>query len=300
MPNRILVTLYNSAGERVRVLYDGGIQFIDPDMELSAPLLITGQAPVTLSVGGAATTGQGTLSWDGGNDNGQAVSSGSYYFKIETTDSMGTVTALIRSVQVLNIQGQNSLEVFNSAGELVYRRVLGSAFDNAASMRLHEDTMVAGGHKDLEVLLRQGGNDTSLAWHGRNDAGALVNSGTYTMQWVHTSAGGVRQVQSKTFTVLRLPDSSLPGGDFKAAPNPVRGLGPVAIHFDPAPGLGLHARLYNAAGELVGQAQVDASAGRCTFGRSEALASGTYVAEIEMRQGAALLRRELKKVAIVR
>jgi hypothetical protein len=44
---------------------------------------------------------------------------------------------------------------------------------------------------------------------------------------------------------------------------------------------------------------VDAATGRCTLGDGR-LASGTYVAEFEVKQGSALMRRELKKVAIVR
>ena len=298
-PMQVTVSLYNSAGERVRLLFEGAAQFIVPDISLSGSLLVTGQVPLSLDLQGASYQGQGSMSWDGTNDGGQGVSSGAYYFKIETVDSLGTTTVQIKSVQVLNVQGQNSLEVFNSAGERVYHQVLGAAYDGAGAMRIDQDSMLTGGQKDLVVTLTLNSGQTQVGWNGLNDQGVPVASGVYSIQWVHTNAGGARVVESKSITVLRTPDGSLPGGDFKVAPNPVHGTDPITVCFDPAPGFQVHANLYNLAGERVAMDAVDGAAGRCVLGEGR-LASGTYLVELEMKAGMALLRRETRKAAVVR
>jgi hypothetical protein len=297
MPNQLLVTLYNSAGERVKTLFNGSVQYISTSMDLSAPLVLSGAAPVSLNLAGAAWQGVGGMAWDGDNDSGQFVSSGAYYFKIEFTDPVGGVTALIRPVQVLNGLGQHRLEVYNSAGELVATQALSGTALATGSMTLDSEAMVAG--QRLDVTLKQGANEVPWAWDGRNNQGVLVDSGSYTLQLVQTWPDGRREVQSKGFVVLKAPLTVLPCGEFKAVPNPVRAGQPVTVLYDPAPGLWLRARLYNAAGELVGSLSQDAGQGSAPLGDSR-LASGVYVAEFEVREGVALIRRDLKKIAVVR
>jgi len=63
--------------------------------------------------------GSSTVVWDGNNDNSGSVGGGMYTIKAEIVDPFGQVTSLVQSVQVLPGGSQQSLDIFNSAGELV-------------------------------------------------------------------------------------------------------------------------------------------------------------------------------------
>jgi hypothetical protein len=306
MPVQMLVSLYNSAGERVRMLFDGRVQYAASDLDLSGSLLLTGMVPVGLNLHGAAYSGSGSLAWDGANDAGQSVASGTYTFKVEFAKPDGSIVAVIKTVQVQNVDGQQTLEVFNSAGELVARHSLSGAAAEGNSLRLGSATLVTGSLADgsamggLDIYMKTpAGPEALWTWDGRNAQGAWVNSGVYTLQLTHTYPGGRREVEVKSFTVLRGLDGDLPGGQVVAVPNPVRGEASPTLRFAPAPGFGLEARLYNLAGEAVGQVQGDAGTGSLTFGGPD-LASGTYVAVLRFTEGGGQRRLVRLKVAIVR
>ena len=76
----------------------------------------------------------GGISWDVTNDTGQALDGGVYYVKAEYRDAFDRVTTLIEPVQVLNTEGQNTLMIFNSAGEVVRHWELNSDYDGVVDM----------------------------------------------------------------------------------------------------------------------------------------------------------------------
>jgi len=294
----VVINLYNAAGERVRRLFEGSSQFLPSKLGLSGSLVVPGQVDVSLNMASGNIYGAGTLSWNGNNDAGQVVNSGSYYFKAEFKDPFGAVTSLITGVQVLQAQGQTALEIYNTAGELVRRHGLPSGSQNGTLSKLSADSFAAGAEL-LGIYITQSGVSTSWPWDGRNDQGQMVNSGVYSIQLVQTVGGSRQTVQFKSVTVIRAPDLSLPGGVFKPVPNPVTVDKPIAIYFDPCPGMQVTLKLYTLAGELVAQTGADGSTGLLVLAASH-LAAGSYVGEMAVFSGQALIRRSMVKIGLLR
>ena len=298
-PNQLTVYLYNAAGEKVRILFQGTSAMVPPRMTLSSPLLVTGSIPVTLSLAAGSLYGVGGLVWDGANDAGQYVASGAYYFKAEFRDPFGAVTSLIQGVQVLQGDGEASLEVFNSSGELVRRQTLPPAAEGSTLSGLSANSFAAGAQV-LTITLTHNGVAMVYPWDGRNGQGRLVNSGVYTVQLLQSAAGGRESVQVKSVTVIQAPDTSTPGGVFKVVPNPIRHNLPVSVAFDPCPGMQVQLKVFNILGELVGQAGTDGSSGKLVLVGGSTLAPGAYIGELSVWNGQAQLRRCQVKFALVR
>ena len=91
-------------------------------------------------------------------------------------------------------------------------------------------------------------------WDGRNDQGQPVASGSYLVRLMETSLG--RATTVKTISVIVL---ETPGGEAEAALSQARVgpqpwiSGPLKVGYPAVPGLGVEARLYDLAGERVGQ-----------------------------------------------
>ena len=286
--------MYNAAGELVRSLFTGSLQAQPSSLSLDHGLLLAGLDSVSLNLGDALYAGEGSLAWDGRGQGGAVVEGGVYYLKAEFIDSFGATNAVIREVQVLPSQSVGSLEVYNSAGELVYREQLPPAQALATDLRL------GAGSEDgsVNVILKNGASESPWAWNGRNQQGALVASGNYTFKLVSTSTQGSRSVVSKDILLLRPPQSALPGGAVLPQSNPVRGGEPLALRWEVAPGYGVRARVYNAAGELVASAGAQGQDG--SLGLGQGLASGIYLVGVDFLRGSALERRVRVKMAVLR
>jgi flagellar hook assembly protein FlgD len=296
-PFKVTVSLYNSAGERVRLLFDGACQFQPTQIKLNGSLVLSGQVAVGASLPSAGNLiGSGTMSWDGTDDAGQAVAGGVYYFKVESIDPFGAASAVIQAVQVVNGQVQAALDVFNSAGERVRHQVLPSASQGATLTKLGSDSFAAGSQV-LQIYVTQNGVATAYPWDGRNDDGEVVNSGTYSILLVQSAVAG-SSVQTMTVAVIKTPGGE-PGGTFKAGPNPAAAGVPLRFGFDPCPGLQVCIDLFNVAGEHVARVSGDGGGGVLTLG-AQGLASGAYVADVGVWRGRARLRKERLKVALIR
>jgi hypothetical protein len=298
LPVRVSVTLYNSAGERVRLLFEGGAQAVPSGVALSAATLFSGGSGVTLSLNTMLSNGGSTLLWAGENDGGQFVASGAYYFKVEFSDSFGSVTAYVLHVQVLNGMGKQELAIYNSAGERVWWTTAVSA-GAGGGLRLDRDVVVPDGGvpsplSGLKIFL---GGMLVAVWDGRDRWGVPVASGSYLVQFVSIQPNGSRTVESKEITVLNADGG--PDLDPVLGPNPWQGRGPLVLSYAPFPGAVARCELYNLAGERVlGGADLSAS-GRITL-QTDALAGGIYWLEFRQTRGASLLGRRVKKLAVIK
>jgi hypothetical protein len=119
MPDQMSVTIYNSAGEKVRQLYQGGSQIMPGGFSESVGAFEALAGSVSLVFPGQLQSGGSSLQWNGSNDGGQAVGAGSYTIMVSLVDAYGAVQTWTKNVTVLPQALSQSLSVYNSAGELV-------------------------------------------------------------------------------------------------------------------------------------------------------------------------------------
>ncbi len=312
IPHRVTIGAYNSAGELVKLIFDGGAQFQPGDLALSADTIAGGAGGVNIQFPGylydpSVGSMLGGVLWMADNNGGQVVAGGVYYIKAEITDNFGQITTLQRSIQVISVVPENSLNIYNSAGELVARVPLpASGTGRFSSMSLPEDRYAvkfdesngapANGYFEIK-LKDEMGADYTTGWYGLNAQGVPVASGSYTAELIYNAGvGGSRVVETKGFVVLRAGDIATLAGAH-AYPNPVTRGGDLYVWY-PVGSYPATARLYNLAGELIAQSTDVNATGKLTFGGGS-LAPGVYIIKVEKVSGAAVVARTTIKAAVV-
>jgi len=176
MPFQMTVAAYNSAGELVRLIYQGAASVQPTEMVLEGGIGL----PISLALPGPLQDGRDHLLWLGENQSGQRVSSGSYVIKIETLDPFGHVSTLQQSVQMLTTESPTELALYNSAGELVRHWDLQALGFDAVDLGRVQD-----GSVELKDLT---GAVMGLAMDGLNDAGQPLAGGVYNLVLRRNSA----------------------------------------------------------------------------------------------------------------
>jgi flagellar hook assembly protein FlgD len=322
-PFHVSLTLYNSAGEVVRRLYDGTSQ-VEPDhletttVSSSGP---NGSLAIAVQVWGVASVNAPPpIVWNGTNDNGQVVANGTYYFKLDVEDPFGKTSSLVKEVPVVGNVGGNSLAIFNSAGEIVrninldslpggasFGRLTDFSIDNAAgngtgATGADATGAVVGG---VQLKLRNDqGVDFPWTWDGLNDQGAPVSSGSYTLRLVRQELGTPTVVKSESVILLQSPNEALQASLASAVvgPSPYRpsaGGPPPQIRFLAVMGFSTVARVYNLAGELVAVGVASSSDGRIDLNVGP-LASGIYVIDLNFDEGRNTVGRRILKWALLK
>ena len=293
-PFHVSATLYNSAGEIVRHLYDGAYSASGVGICLQSGSMQAGQPGNYLVLDGQLTDGSTQLPLDGRNDQGQPLGGGSYVVKWESHDPFGSVQALQMSLIVLPADPIGQLGVYNSAGELVSILPLPANLVDLSDFVLAGPAVYVTGQK-ISVNLRDSQGHQGLAiWDGRNNAGLAVGSGVYTLRGM----GGADQGQGKAWSIQViqapgvLPDPIL-------APNPVPlSAQELVVYVLAQPALSASVRLYNLAGELSGQSY-ETTPGRLRL-PLRSLSGGVYVAHVEQVDGLGQVHRWNLKVALLR
>jgi hypothetical protein len=307
VPYQLLVELYNEAGEKVKTLYNGYAGQLPQTLVLSADVLQEGGVPVALALAGQAGGG---LSWDGSNDGSQLVSSGVYYFKASYKDPFGQETTLIKAVTVLSGQLQQSLNLYNSAGELVQSLDLAAAGKKVVGFQLGKKSLAesasangAAGDAIQVTVDYADGSTGSLWWDGRSAGGQAVAGGVYTMALVAGGVGGTK-VQTDSVTVVKAAPPAL-SVEPKLGPNPAPAEnptgGPLAMMLSyPAPELsGAKATLYDGSGAKVSEAYDPSNSGYIKVGY-EHCAGGIYLVVLDARRADGTRYRRILKAAILR
>lgn len=292
-PYQLSVGLYNSAGELVRLLYAGMAQHSQNQIRVSSQTVVPGLGLISVDLDGLLANGAPPLVWAGDNDNGQGVSNGLYTLKLEQTDSFGTVTTLTQGLQVLNAPSQGSLQVYNSAGELI--RDLPLPPGGAIGLRQPDGAAVLSPGQPLKVdIFQTGGTLNSVWWDGSDAWGAPVASGSYTLRFKQDG----KQVQTLGVVVLKGPLAD-PLSGLVAAPQPVlAGRSLSLLLAAPLSGGLLNANLYTLAGERVAQAWGQAGQLRLDLDVSNCSA-GVYLLDLEWVLNGRILQRQQRKVAVV-
>jgi hypothetical protein len=297
VPFNIQVGVYNSAGELVRTLYQGSSQSNGLNPQLSAPSFLSGQA-LTIQFAGQLGNGSSSLSWTGINDQGQLISAGIYYLRIQSVDPFGKTTTSITAVSVLGPSTSSSATIYNSAGEVVARLALPAGFGTLASVEPLKPSYVVGASSaPLQFqAVNVSGTTTVLSWNGQSSAGTNVSSGTYTVLVTSAGKSGTMD-QSSSFTVI---DQGSSRSLDPYAKNP---LGPsdtvLSMRFTPPSSGMTHLALYNAAGELVASALDMDGSGRADL-QVRGLAGGTYLCVLSPEGPGTRVGTSVFKVAIIR
>lgn len=308
-PYQISLGLYNSAGELVRVIFKGHAQYAPGSIPTSSDTLAEGAQSLGIlfngGLEGVSNGPQSSLAWDGRNANGQFVSGGVYYLKLDEIDPYGNLNSLVKSISVIAAAWQQSLTVYNSAGEAVAH--LPVAMGPGARMAVQESSkaLVLDPVTGLPTsgfniqLSAPGAPPSTVVWKGLNDAGAVVAPGTYTLVLATSDPGQTVTRDVKTVVVLTAP-GGLGLGAVHAVPQPL-GKGPLTVVFNPLPaGDTVWARVFNLAGERVLQGRADAATGRVELGSAPGLASGIYIISVDWMHGAGLRERRLAKLAVTK
>jgi flagellar hook assembly protein FlgD len=303
----VSISIYNSAGERVATLYQGPAQTAQQQ-----PIISTGAAgagPVSVDISGFVTSQGSSVHWDGQNSNGQWVQDGTYYVQMTSTDSFGAVKSSSVAVAVVGAPRAASIQIYNSAGELV--RTLPVSSINGVPSDLDSNTRAFSTVPDpvtgkpqggLSLNVKVGTSTQAVVWDGLSDRGQPVDSGTYVVKLTYTDSGSATVVKTLSVTYLQSPDSSAKTAVASAfvAPNPYRpSTGQDMVLFYQASPMGVGAvRVYDLNGGLVGQSADGGQTGRIVVkpGSSE----GIYLIDFEIRSGSAVLARRVLKVAVVR
>jgi hypothetical protein len=310
MPFHITVKVFGASGEQVAVLYVGGISEMPGSPKLLGSLVQSGYQGVDIAFAGLLKDGSSLLSWKGLNDSGGSVVGGVYYIHVESVDQFGTVSSYNLGVNVIEPVGQNTISIFNSAGELVYQESYQSLTGTVTDLTLQSQAFAPAFDSPGNPLNKVEGEIRSntgvvspWTWDGRNSQGLLVKPGVYSIQLSSAVAGGAPAKLTRQIQVLAAPDEMDAGAILLYSPATASSLaahGGMLLRFNSAAVLGnARARLYNLAGELVGQADAGAASGQLRIGMDRH-AAGIYIVIFEYTTPSRVKKRSLLKAAVLK
>jgi hypothetical protein len=289
----------------VKKLFDGPTQWSLGQVELSSSTLAGGQGSVEIKLPGVMNGGATKVSWDGTTNNGQLVDTGTYYFKVENTDPFGHTKVTTRDIPVVKAVGDNSLGLYNSAGEMVAQIPLGAYPDPITDFSLDQpsfapayDPATGQVSNPLKInLVDSKGTSHTFLWDGRNGRAKTLASGNYTLRLLSDSGSGSRAVVMRELVMLKGTEENLP--EVVVAPNPAtRDDREIFVEYKAGLGIKVKAGLYNVAGELIGHGR-ESGPNALSLDVSR-LATGVYVVVFEAQDENDGFRKKIVKVAVVK
>jgi hypothetical protein len=306
VPNHLTVTIYNSAGEVVLVLFDGSAQLLPTELDLGASAIVnTDPAGLGILLPGALTQGGVTsyngLTWLLDNSNGQKIGGGVYYIKTEYRDPFGAITSYVKGVQVLEDSTGDSVRIYNSAGERVWAQDLtvSAAALNIPGMGSYATEFSASGvGSPLGLSITdKNGNIVPLSFDGRGEQGQPLDGGTYVVQVEHRGPDGDHTILAKS--IVLLGTSSLhPLETAMLGPNPARADDVPTLRYAAAPGRSCNVDVYNLSGELIAHGEDPAQSGN-VFLSVQGRASGVFVVRVRLYQNGMQIDQRVMKLALV-
>jgi flagellar hook assembly protein FlgD len=303
------LAVYNSAGELIKeILIQSYSQPMDT-LKLEQTQEITSLNGVVYVV----VNGVAIASWNGTDQDGNPVTNGQYYIKLDSQDPFGVVTSVSQPVDVNRVLTKVEVDVYNEAGEIV--RHLYTYVDDPNGSQMSDiqlsstvidpgNTSGQGAPGTVNVnVMTTGASSTpvSLTWDGKNDAGQVVTSGQYLIEAHWSNGSGGDLVDTKQIAVLG-SGSSPAEGKVYADPQVLKdGITTTTIKINSPLQLTLSLRVYDIDGELLRNQQVVAATGsnQATWNASK-LASGMYIVVVEMTgtNGQFVDRQTLKVLVI--
>ena len=302
----VKIGVYNEAGELVKeILIDEFSQPIE-NIRLENSSVISSLHGDNHEVGiyyGTTEIGK----WDGTNGNGDLVTNGQYYVKVDNIDSYGVVKTTTKDVTVNRAVYQATINIYNESGEVMRHLyayvddpVPGGVLSMQLSTAVIKPSLQAQGGTPSEVAVILS-NGTTMVWDGKSDAGSYVISGQYFIE-VHTVDG--QGAQSTVVREVSVLDSDAGRGIERivASPNLLNAANGYVATFKTktAIPLTLKASIYTLAGELVGSIQGLAGTSQVIWDAT-GVVSGMYLAVVEqVDEKGGLLSKQTQKIAVVR
>jgi hypothetical protein len=287
------IKVYNSAGEVVAVLYDNLGLYTDPTQ------LSVQQGDFNPDNGGVGILKlQGPdmlISWDGTSSAGQSVQSGSYNVVVLLKDQFGKMQSFAAPLTVIRTGSGVLVQVFNSAGELVWSQTQSSGA--AGNIALSSRQLVpSSSGPGLKISYGSGASDFTY-WNGLNSQGQAVASGSYVVQVTQNTDSG-KKIFAETVAVIQASANVF--DQAIAWPNPAStGTNGIVIQLTGMPaGSEAWGDVYNLAGERVGSLSADPAGLRWDLPLSSA--SGIYLARINAKDGQGRQRGQTLKICVVR
>jgi flagellar hook assembly protein FlgD len=285
----IKVKVFDSAGEQVAVLYQGGVSQMPGSPQLSGGAVQPGFHGVDVVFDGILENGLNQVPWLGTTDTGAFASSGTYYILVVATDNFGNVSSYSLPVTVMQPVGENAINIYNSAGELVYHESFHSLSVSATDLELESNAFAPQQGKLNGTLRSSSGASAGWSWDGRASDGHLVNPGIYTIQLINAQPGQSSMPALKQVQVLTAPET------LSGAPRLLSAPGGFVLRYDPsAMAKAPRVRLYNLAGELVGAALAETASGELSL-RLNGAASGVYIVIFEYESLSGMRQRVVLK-----
>ncbi len=298
----VKINIYNEAGEVVKTIlvqrYSQPV--VNVTLEKSNTFLSIND---TISI-----LYQGTVigTWNGTNNGGQEVTNGDYYIKIDNIDNFGVVTSVTQMAVVARHLANIDVTIYNGAGEAI--RHLDQFTSDAVTLEtnvnlsrgLISPSYQGGVNSTVTISLSDG---TSLVWDGKSDNGQIVTNGKYFIMVTSNDGQGGDSAVTKEVTVFHKGLNIAPGG-VVVYPNPesdrVDG-SQVNFATNSTTPLTLKVNIYTVAGELVQRVEGLPGTGQLTWNFSSlGLASGLYLADIEIYDPTGAMQRQTSKIVIVR
>ncbi len=309
------LAIYNQAGELIKDLVTFELANAVSDFTVVNGVITTDSQTAQFFYKGILI---GT--WDATNPNGAKVTNGTYLVKIDSVDPFGVTTTVTHGVSVDITRDTLKVAVYNEAGEIVKHfsqveiqnliagaggTLLPADFD-VGKIRLSSSTIsptnsnTSGPNQTLTVTL---GSGRSFVWDGRGDSGNILTSGTY---FLEVKSDVQNSAPQETIMALHLLDANAGSlGDVVLGPNPVDlGKNPTAIFYInnlSTQVTEIRAKIYTVAGELT-QVLVNApgNLSQIPWNLGQAgMASGTYLAVLEMNGNSGLIGRKIVKVVVI-
>jgi flagellar hook assembly protein FlgD len=303
VPFQLKIQVFNSAGELVDVLFNGAVGTLPQTLDGMSSALIQGQpfSYPTLNIAGI-----NPIVWNGDNNAGAFVIGGVYEIQAQIVDTFGQITTLSHTVNVMATPDQQSVRIYNSAGELVRQLILGSPVSGASRLILSTGTLLVGAGgapSPLTITVgTSGGGGTSLQWDGLGSSGLPVQTGVYTVLLVSLESNNAAVVASRTVMVMKGPDGVSALDSAYVAPNPATLPGPVYLFYKPAllQGDWPRVELFDLSGEKVAEADDPGLTGKIDVTARHKLAGGIYLARFQLMRGDLLDKARTLKVAVAR
>lgn len=281
------IGVYNEAGELVKQIW---VQRLSEEI---TNFSIFESPTITSLHGQIYIEYQGTqiATWDGTNNNGDPVTNGAYYLKVDNIDPFGVDTSVSQMVTVSRSLAKVQVYIYNEAGEIV--RTLLTYVDDPSNVSFSNVTLSASvisptlsgtptsGTNNLVHITTDSG--MNLVWDGKNNDGTIVANGHYELE-IHWQDGNGNDVVITRGILVQVGSQSFTDGKVTAQPNVLtRGATKTTFVMNSSSPFTLKVWIYDVAGELL--------AGKVTRGELNSnsvtvdmsgVASGIYMGVVEL------------------
>jgi uncharacterized repeat protein (TIGR01451 family) len=311
----VYMGIYNSAGELVKTIAEFETQIPLTDFSVTNGVITSDSGVAQFSYNGMSLG-----SWDASNASGGKVTNGNYFVKVDSTDPFGVTTTVTKNISVQITRSTLEIAVYNEAGEIVkhftqaeVQNMVGGVGGSLlpADFNVQKTTLSsnvlspsygASTHPNSTMTITLG-SGRSFTWDGRGDSGSILTSGTYFIEIKSEPENQDREEVVLPITIQGNNANGITG--VVMGPNPIHLDQTTQAKFFVNPGGSafdsVTVRIYTIAGELMTTLQnVPGNPALVVWDLSAArIASGEYLAVVEMNLNGGIIGRKIVKAVVI-